>query len=163
MKKIIRLSESEIIKLVKLVILESEIPDLTISQFSQIPSKQGYELKDMGDSIAYIGTNSMPSPKQKNKPKVEFIIKFFKKPENGIYKVSIVSPDSDNNFGVQMVGLIDDEIIKEFKKPENGGVDFGSDEKSESYPYGDNLYYVELSELETFKNIITKFLNKNGV
>ena len=163
MKKIIRLSESEIIKLVKLVILESELPNLTIDQFSQIPSKQGYELKDMGNSIEYIGKNTTSSQKQKNKPKIEFIVKFFKKPESGVYKVAVVSPDSDNEFGIQIVALIDDEIVKEFKKPENGGVDFGSNEKSDASPYGENIYYVELSELDTFKKIITKFLNKNGV
>ena len=161
MKKIIRLTESQIIKLIKNVISESILPDLTYNQFEPILDGDGigYELKDMGESIDYIGTNS----KQKKNPKVEYIVKFYKKPENQQYKVEVISPDSNNDFGVNMVGLIDDEIIKEFKKPENGGIDFGSVEKSEASPYGDNIYYVELDELETFKNVITNFMNKYGV
>lgn len=163
MKKIIRLSESQIIKLVKHVISESELPNLTINQFSEISSKQGYELEDTGESIDYIGKNSSPSQRKKNNPKIELVVKFYKKPENQKYKVVVMTPDSDNDFGANLTQLIDDEIIKEFKKPENGGIDFGSSGKSNASPYGEITYYVEFDEFETFKNTVVKILNKYGV
>jgi len=171
MKKIIRLTESQIIKLIKNVISESILPDLTYNQFEPIPGGKGYELKDMGTYIAYIGKNSMPPKKQKNNPKVEFIVKFFKKPENNKYKVEILAPDSDNNlFGTKMVNWVDEVIIEEFKKPENGGIDFGSGGKSSAETtYDENnveayhiVYNIESNEFETFKNTLTKWMSNYG-
>jgi len=169
MKKIIRLSESQIITLIKRVISESTLPDLTINQFSPIPGGKGYELKDMGSYIVYIGKNS--TSQHKNNSKVEFIVKFFKKPENNKYKVEILAPDTDNNiFGTKMVNWVDELIIEEFKKPENGGIDFGSNGRSiAGVTYDESnveayhiVYNVESNEFETFIKTLIKWMSNYG-
>lgn len=144
MKTKIRLTESNLIKLIKKIIKESMSNDLTIDDFKKIDS---YKLVDLGDRIEYqlIDDDLMTI----------FVIKFFKTPKNEKFKVEFIAPNSEKNkMGVDVINEIDSEIVKSIPS---------LNENSQLYDNGDEYvidYLVGLDEFEKLKVLIFNLLER---
>ena len=173
MKRIIRLTESDLVKVIKNIILESEIPILKYSDFVEL-SKSTYNLIDTPNSVELQGKYILdvkPSYDCYNKiGKNEFevyalTIKFLKSPENSKYKIMIIGhcagKDPINKFALGLLDQFDTNIINYFKKL---NIDFANDQSKVSRWSNDDdeifEYFVDLSELDKFKEIILECINK---
>jgi len=146
MKKVFVLKESELIKLIKNVIKESNIVGLNISDFKIIDS---FDLKDLTDTIEY---HSISKTKN-NKP--EFILKFYKKPNNDLYKVESVAIDfSKNSIGKGFVDLLDENDFTNIigdSEIINNGKDYWIE------------YIIKNNNIYEFIKMIMTFLKRNNL
>jgi hypothetical protein len=171
MRKIVRINESQLIYLIESI--TSEIPTLKYSDFTEL-SKSTYELVDKPNAIELQGKyilDKKPSYDCYNKlGKNEFevyalTIKFLKYPENSKYKIMIIGHCADKDpiskFALGLLDQFDTNIINYFKKL---NVDFANDQSKVSRGSNDNdeifEYFVDLSELDKFKEIILECINK---
>jgi hypothetical protein len=171
MRKIVRINESQLIYLIESI--TSEIPTLKYSDFTEL-SKSTYELVDTPNAIELQGKyilDKKPSYDCYNKlGKNEFevyalTIKFLKYPENSKYKIMIIGHCADKDpiskFALGLLDQFDTNIINYFKKL---NVDFANDQSKVSRGSNDNdeifEYFVDLSELDKFKEIILECINK---
>ena len=107
-KKLIRLRESELITLVKKIILETKEEDLSIGGFRKVKT---FELKDYPTFLEY-QAGSMKDPKIR--------IRFHKRPKGNNYMVDLIATKIDKNkFAFDYIKFLDDELEKSKKKGKN--------------------------------------------
>lgn len=145
MKKRLILKESELIRLIKNIIKESNVVGLKIDDFKSVDS---FILNESIDSIDY----TSKSKTKDNNP--EFILKFYKKPNNGLYKVqSIAHYYLNNEIGYQYVDFFDDNNETNTLITDSEIIDNGKD-----YLIG---YLVDSNNIYNYIKGCIKFLENN--
>lgn len=164
MKKIIRLTESQVAKLVKRIIKESA-PDLTISSFEAISP---YKLTDKGSAIEY----NLDVTKNTKRQIIDTLIKiqFIKKPQaDGKYVVNLASIDDDyykmsqtdkeyfnteNFMPFNFIYKFDESIVKEMPS-------LNSSDGSGGAMWSDGVQYkLTGEELNIFKEKLSEYLSE---
>jgi hypothetical protein len=156
MKKIIRINESQLLSLIKIIITEAEVPSLNLNDFTSLPAGN-LELEENPSAIVYKAY--LPQYNKKGKLLSESLllqVNFIKKPKNDKYKIELLGND---NIGSDLINNFDDDIVNYFES--KGDKDFANNQNRSSRS-GDNEeyfieYYLDINELNEFKKMISKF------